>query len=149
MTNASGRRATFRVCVKCRNRRGERGRHGREALVYAFGGALRPSSYTWVKETYRSRFGIETSYRQLNQARIRTCTRDPLLRLLYVAVALILRNVWVWLHWELLATRRRGPRRVDLRPLTFRQMLLWLQHYAEQWLGMSPEELAAQCSPWG
>jgi Transposase DDE domain len=33
LTNADGRRATFRVCVKCRNRRGERGRHGREALV--------------------------------------------------------------------------------------------------------------------
>ena len=147
MSNAAKRRANFRVCVKCRNRRGERGRRGREALVYAFGGPLRPSSYTWVKETYRSRFGIETSYRQMNQARIRTCTRDPLLRLLYVAVALILRNVWVWLHWELLAERRRGHRRVDLRPLTFRQMLLWLQHHAEQWLGMCPEELVAQSSP--
>jgi Transposase DDE domain len=149
MTNAAGRRATFRVCVKCRNRRGERGRRGREALAYALGGGLRPSSYTWVKETYRSRFAIETSYRQLHQARIRTCTRDPLLRLLYVAVALILRNVWVWLHWELLAERRRGPRRVDLRRLTFRQMLLWLQHHAEQWLGLCAEELAAQHSPWG
>ena len=48
MTNAAGRRATFRVCVKCRNRRGERGHRGREALVYALGGALRPSSYTHV-----------------------------------------------------------------------------------------------------
>jgi Transposase DDE domain len=148
MTNAAGRRATFRVCVKCRNRRGERGRRGREALVYAFGGGLRPSSYTWVKETYRSRFAIETSYRQLHQARIRTCTRDPLLRLLYVAIALILRNVWVWLHWEMLAKRRRGHRHVDLRPLTFRQLLLWLQHHAEGWLGMRAEELAAQSSPW-
>jgi putative transposase len=147
MTNADKRRATFRVCVKCRNRRGARGRHGREALVYAFGGPLRPSSYTWVKETYRSRFGIETSYRQMHQARIRTCTPDPLLRLLYVAVALILRNVWVWLHWELLAERRRGHRRVDLRRLTFRQLLLWLQHYAEQWLGIC-EETCVQRSPW-
>ena len=75
MTSASKRRARFAVCVKCRNLRGERGRHGRQALVYAFGGPLRPSSYTWVKETYRSRFAIETSYRQMHQARIRTCTR--------------------------------------------------------------------------
>jgi IS4 transposase len=110
---------------------------------------LRPGSPTWIKETYRSRFGIETSYRQLNQARIRTCTRNPLLRLLYVAVALILRNVWVWLHWELLAERRRGQRRVDLRQLSFRQMLLWLEHHAEEWLGVCPEELAAQYPPWG
>src|SRR5262245_52143955 len=82
-----------------RNLRGERGKRGRQALVYAYGGGLRPGSYPWVKETYRRRFAIETSYRQLRQARIKTSTRDPLRRLLYVAVALILRNVWVWLHW--------------------------------------------------
>jgi hypothetical protein len=148
MTSAAGLRATFAVCVKCRNRRGERGQHGREALVYAWGGMARPSSPVWVKETYRQRFGIETSYRQMNQARIRTSTRDPLLRLLYVGVALALRNVWAWLHWEVLSQPRRGGRRLDLARLTFRAMLLWLQHYAEQWLGLN-EEVHAQHSVWG
>jgi hypothetical protein len=147
MTDAAGRRATFRVCVKCRNRRGERGRRGREALVYAYGGGLKPSSYQWVKETYRTRFAIETSYRQLHQARIRTCTRDPLLRFLYVAVALLLRNVWVWLHWELLAKRRRGGRRVDLGPLSFRKMMVWLQHWAEACLGVR-DEVATERPVW-
>jgi putative transposase len=136
MTNARGQKATFAVCVACRNRRGERGRRGREALVYAYGGGLRPASCRWARETYRSRFAIETSFRQLHQARIRTCTRDPLLRLLYVGIALVLRNVWVWLHWEHLAESRRGRRRVDLRRLRFRQMLLWLQHVAERCLGL-------------
>jgi putative transposase len=139
ITNTAKRRARFRVCIKCRNLRGERGRHGRRALVYAFGGPLRPSSYTWVKETYRSRFAIETSYRQMHQARIRTCTRDPLLRLLYVGVALILRNVWVWLHWQVLAHRQRGGRRIDLGRLSFRKMLVWLQHWAEARLGIHDE----------
>jgi hypothetical protein len=148
MTNAAGSKARFDVCVKCRNRRGERGRRGRQALVYAFGGALNPSSYQWVKETYRSRFAIETSYRQMNQARIRTCTRDPLLRLLYVGVALVLRNVWVWLHWEVLAQRRRGGRRIDLGRMSFRRMLLWLQHHAEQWLGTC-EQTYAERPAWG
>src|SRR5205823_9725117 len=113
------------------NRRGERGQHGREALVYAYGGGLEPSSFRWVQETYRSRFAIETSYRQLHQARIRTCTRDPLLRLLYVGIALILRNVWVWLHWVVLAHRRRGGRRIDLAQLPFRALLSWLGQVAE------------------
>jgi hypothetical protein len=135
LTNAKGRRATVSICVKCRNRRGERGKHGREALVYAYG-KLTPSSYQWVKETYRTRFAIETTYRQLGQARIRTCTQDPVLRFLYVAVALILRNVWVWLHWAVLAHPRRGRRRVDLDQLPFRAMLLWLQHLAEEDLGV-------------
>jgi hypothetical protein len=144
MTNAKKRRATFAVCVKCRNRRGERGRHGREALVYAYGGGLRPSSFRWVQQTYRSRFGIETSYRQMHQARIRTCTRDPLLRLLYVGIALILRNVWVWFHWERLSERRGNSRRVDTRRMTFRRMLLCLQHVAEMWLGFSDDINAQQ-----
>jgi Transposase DDE domain len=135
-------KATVSICVKCRNRRGERGKHGREALVYAYGGGLKPSSYQWVKETYRSRFAIETSYRQLQQARIRTSTREPLLRLLYVGVALILRNVWVWLHWEVLAHRRRGGRRLDLDQLPFRAMLLWLQHLAEEVLGVCDQVTA-------
>jgi len=89
-----------------------------------------------VKEVYRTRFAIETTCRQLGQARIRTSTQDPLLRLLYVGVALILRNVWVWLHGEVLARPRRGGRRVDLDQLPFRAMLLWLQHLAEQVLGV-------------
>jgi Transposase DDE domain len=81
LRNAAGRKATLQVCVRCRNYRGQWRRHGRQALVYGYWG-LRPSSWLWVAETYRLRFGIETTYRQLHQARIRTCTRDPLLRLL-------------------------------------------------------------------
>jgi hypothetical protein len=139
LTDKEGRKATVGVCVKCRNRRGERGKRGREALGYAYGAGLVPGSYRWVKETYRTRFAIETTYRQLQQARITTCTRDPLLRFLYGAVALILRNVWVWLHGQVLAERRRGGRRVNTNRLTFRTLLLWLQHWAEQCLGVRDE----------
>jgi Transposase DDE domain len=130
LTGGDGRKATVQICVKCRNYRGERKRHGRQALVYAYWG-LAPSSYQWVFETYRTRFGIETTYRQLREARIRTCTRDPLLRLLYVGIALLLRNVWVWLHWAVLSHPRRGGRRVDLNQLPFRVMLSWLQQLTE------------------
>ena len=68
--------------------------------------------------------------------------------LLLVGVALVLRNVWVWLHGEVLAERRRGPRRIDLQQMTFRQLLLWLQHYAEQWLGIC-DETQAERPAWG
>jgi hypothetical protein len=58
---------------------------------------------------------------------------------LYVAVALLLRNVWVWLHGQVLAERRGGGRRVETNRLTFRAMLLWLQHGAETLLGVRDE----------
>src|SRR3954470_10831445 len=143
LNNGQKEQARVAVCVKCRTRRGERGQHGREALVYAYGGGLQPSSFAWVKETYRTRFAIETTYRQLQQARIRTCTPDPLLRLLYVGLALLLRNVWVWLHWEVLSHRRRGGRLLDLDQLPFRAMLLWLQHLAEEVWGVC-DQLSAE-----
>ncbi len=89
----------------------------------------------WVRETYRTRFAIETTYRQMNQARIRTCTRDPLPRLLFVGLALILRNVWVWLHLVCLAVARGHHHELHPERLRFRRMLLWLQHHAETLLG--------------
>jgi DDE family transposase len=138
LKSGDGRTATVSICVKCRNLRGERNKRGRQALVYGYWG-LSPSGSQWVYEAYRKRFGIEATYRQLHQARIRTCTRDPLLRLLYVGVALLLRNVWVWLHWEVLSHPRRGGRKVDLNQLVFRQMLVGFQHLVEALFGVCDE----------
>ena len=133
--DAHKRSARVSICVKCRYYRGQWRRHGKQRLVYAFWG-LKPPSFDWVKETYRQRFAIETTYRQLHQARIRTTTRDPVRRLLYVGIALILRNVWVWLHRTVLARPRRGSREIRLDLLRFRRMLLWLAHVVEQRLGV-------------
>ena len=36
----------------------------------------------------------------MNEARIKTCARDPRIRLLFVGIALVLRNVWVWIHFR-------------------------------------------------
>lgn len=74
MRNARGRTATTAICVSCHNWRGQRDRHGRRALVYACWG-VGDRSWQWGRETYRSRFGIESSYRQMNQARGRISTR--------------------------------------------------------------------------
>jgi putative transposase len=56
-----------------------------------------------VAREYRDRFGIESSYRQMNAVRAPTSSRDPALRLLLVVVALFLTNLWVWLKGQLVA----------------------------------------------
>lgn len=76
-----------------------------------------------IRELYRRRFGIEASYRQLKQARIRTSTRDPLMRLFYVGLALVLRNVWVWLCSIRLDQKNMMTRRAQL---TFIKLLCCL-----------------------
>ena len=143
---ADGAVARVALGIHCRNYNGQWGRHGRQTLVYAFWG-FEASSTRWLRETYRKRFAIETSYRQAHQARARTCTRDPLVRLLLVGVALVLRNVWVWLHYAVLSTPRKGNCRYNLERLTLRTMLLWLQHQAEEELGVRDEVFAERPMP--
>ena len=115
----------FALAVVCHKTRGHRGRHQREALLYATWG-LKHRPLSWIRATYRSRFGIEASYRQSHQARIRTSSRKPALRLLFMGVALVLRNVWVWLHAELMAQPQRGARQLRPQSLRFARLLLWL-----------------------
>jgi hypothetical protein len=136
LADAQQRTATVKICVKCRNWRGERKRHGRQRLVYAYWG-YRPPSPDAVFTTYRLRFGIESSYRQLHEGRIRTTTRRPAVRLLYVGIALVLRNLWVWLHYTLLAMPRRGGRLILLERLRWETLLLWLLHVVEEALGVA------------
>lgn len=111
LRNAQEGAVEFDLAVVCHNTQGKRGRHQRKTLLYATWG-VRHRSLSWVRTTYRSRFGIETSYRQLHQARIRTSSRNPALRLLFVAVALILRNIWVWLHAEVMVQPQAVASRV-------------------------------------
>ena len=69
------------VCVGYRRHRHRKDRKQvKQKLLF---GAWRISgSPTEIRERYRKRFGIETSYRQMRQARIYTCAKDPHLRLL-------------------------------------------------------------------
>jgi hypothetical protein len=128
-------KATVSICVK---RARVTDRHGRKkwhTWVYAYWG-ISPNRVEWVKRTYRQRFGIETSYRQMNQCRIRTTTKKFNVRFLYVAIGLLLRNLWVWLHHVVLSTPRRGCRRYNWERLRVERMLLWLEQVAADLYGL-------------
>ena len=118
------------VCVACKRFRVRKtGQIRVKKLLYvAWGYRASPLE---IRELYRKRFAIETSYRQMNQARIRSSTRHPLERLVYFAIALILRNVWVWLHFTLFATKKRGRPKLRLHLLRFRRFLNWLAQQTE------------------
>jgi hypothetical protein len=136
LADAKKRTATVSICVKCRNYRGRWKRHGRQALVYAYWGCQPPSPDS-VFATYRLRFGIESSYRQMHEGRIRTSSRRPDVRLLYVVIALVLRNLWVWLHYTVLSMPRRGGRVILLERLRWETLLLWWLHVVEEALGVA------------
>lgn len=73
--------------------------------VYAYGGWSRQGNVGEAcRREYRSRFGIETSYRQLNQAKGRTTSKDLGWRVLLIGLSLLFRQIWVFLEQ---AFRRR------------------------------------------
>jgi putative transposase len=125
VTGGAKRTARVSICVASRDDRGRWGRHGRQALVYACWGAP-GRSCAWVRETYRSRFGIESSYRKMSQARGGTSTRRPGLRLRYAGLAPVVRNERVWLHFAILSASRRGGRLIRPERLRLRALLHWL-----------------------
>jgi hypothetical protein len=117
----------FSICVSYRSYRDRKTRkHKNQKMLFA---AWRVrGSTTEIRERYRKRFGIETSYRQMRQARIYTCTRSPRLRLFFMAIALLLRNVWVWIHQTRLAEGTGTKIKLHLELLRFKRMLDWMVH---------------------
>jgi putative transposase len=141
-----GKTARVKIGVHVRYRKGRRDKHGKERLVYAYWG-WEPSELRQMSQTYRGRFGIETSYRQLNEAKAKTCSRSPSVRLFLVGLALLLRNVWVYLHHEVLSTPRRGKRRYNWERLRFRALLAMLQLEAERAFGVTDHAFAERPLP--
>jgi hypothetical protein len=127
------REVTVSVCVGYRTHKNRKdGKQVKQKLLFA---AWRvKGSPTEIRQRYRKRFGIETSFRQLRQARIYTCTRQPRLWLLFIAVALVLRNLWVWIHHTLLAEGDRNNRTLHLERLRFKRLLDWIVHEIQRLL---------------
>jgi putative transposase len=105
----------LRVHVVVRYQMGRKwNRRGAQYLVYEVlghvaGDALRDVPLHSTHALYRKRFGIETSYRLLGQARAITTSRSPAVRLLYVGVALLVQNEWVILKLQYASEGRQGP----------------------------------------
>ena len=118
---------TLSVCVAYRTHRNRKdGKHVQQKLLFgAWGVKGTPRD---IRERYRKRFGIESSFRQLRQARVYTCTRRPRLRLVFVAVALILRNLWVWIHGTRLADGKGEAMTLRLERLRFKRLLDWIAY---------------------
>ena len=103
--------AEFPVYIDCTYQNGRYDKHG--------GARQRRSRDAPFIETprqarshYRKRFGIELSYRLSEKTTISTTTQDPVRRLLFVVISLLFQNAWRYLHWEYVATPRRGGRRL-------------------------------------
>ncbi len=126
MNKGKDNEITFDLCIICTYRKGKRGKHGIEYLAYVVYKVDIHLDY--ISEDYRKRFGIETSYRLKNICRIRTTSKNPIIRLLFVGISFLLVNIWIYILWFKISKPRRGGRLVYNHLFNLKQMLTFLSN---------------------
>ena len=118
------------MAIVCFN---EKKKKKRKTYVYATWG-MRNKTLKWIKETYRKRFGIEVSHRQRNEFEVKTTTKDERARYFYMALGFLLRNIWVWLHWNVIGEKERGQlgKKLKLEEMTIDHLKTWLRSVIEE-----------------
>jgi len=115
--------------------KGRYGRHKSKWFAYAVSGL--PTSYlpAQVFELYRQPFGIESSYRQMNQVRARTSTRNPVIRLLLVGLAFVLFNLYIALRQNLASALKKPVQSSKRFWLSLRRIAFLLSRTIERFWG--------------
>lgn len=127
---------TLPLHIVCRYSKGRYKRRGVYYFAYIVIGTLRLTPQQ-VAEEYRRRFGIETSYRLMNQVRARTTSRSAAFRFLLMTVAFLLLNLWSYVKWRyLFIPQQRGPRQVLHHLLPLYRWRAWLWEMVKQRLGL-------------
>lgn len=142
---------TFPLWILCKYFKGKRNKYGIEYLAFV---AYKVNvSLHYILEDYRHRLGIETSYRLKKRmrptwsltpgrtrtkpiCRIRTTTKNSILRLLYVGISFLIVNIWIYLLWSKICKPRRGSRLVYHNLFTLKQMLAFLSNSVNRIYGV-------------
>ena len=126
MNQGKDNEVTFDLWVVCKYQKGKRGKYGIEYLAYVVYKVT--ISLDYIYQDYRKRFGIESSYRLKNICRIRTTTKNPTIRLLFVGISFLLINIWIYILWSKISKPRRGGRLVYHHLFPLKQMLGFLSN---------------------
>jgi Transposase DDE domain len=121
---------TLNLWIVCKYKKGKREKYGVEYFAYVVYKVS--TSLTYLHQDYRKRFGIETSYRLKNLCRIRTTTKKPTLRLLFVGISFLLVNIWINILWRKISQPRRGGRLIYRQIFNLKQMLEFLRQAVDQ-----------------
>ena len=130
MSRSKDDSVTFELWIICQYKKGKRRQKGLAYYVYVTYKVK--TSLNHIHQCYRQRFGIETSYRLKNLCRIRTTTKKPTLRLLFVGISFILVNIWVNLLWRKISKPRRGAILIYRELFPLKQMLSFLNQTVER-----------------
>jgi len=106
-------------------------RKGARWFAYAVGRLPKSIEPHQVFEMYRQRFGIETSYRQMNQVRARTTSRNPVIRLLLVGLAFVIFNLYIAIRQQIAICLKQPAAPVSKYWLSLRRLVRMIAHAVE------------------
>lgn len=130
MTRGQDDSVTFDLWILTKYKKGKRKKHGIEYFAYVVY-KVKPS-LGYLHQDYRKRFGIESSYRLKNLCRIRTTSKKPGLRLLFVGLSFLLVNIWGDLLWKRISSPRRGGQLIYRKLFPLKQMLAFLRQAVDR-----------------
>jgi hypothetical protein len=88
-----------------------------------------------VREQYRRRFGIESSYRCAAQVRGWTTSKNVAYRFLLMGLGILLLNIWLHLRWLYTQMPRRGQRWLDTERFRLARFAKFIVRALEQYYG--------------
>ena len=138
---------TVQAVVVKRYSKGRYGRHKSKWFAYSVTGLPDGILPAQVFELYRQRFGIEASYRQMNQVRARTSTRNPVIRLLLVGLAFVLFNLYISLRQGLSSALKQPSQLPKRFWLSLRRLALLLSRALERLWGTTEIIQRQPCFP--
>jgi putative transposase len=136
---------TVQAVVTKRYSKGRYGRHSSKWFAYAVAGLSAGITPAQVFELYRQRFGIESSYRQMNQVRARTSTRNPVIRLLLIGLAFVIFNLYITLRQSLSSALKQPLKSPKRFWLSLRRLALMLARAIERLWGIEDVLLLQPC----
>jgi putative transposase len=105
-------------------------------LAYILIGGEENLSAKKVKEKYRSRFGIETSYRCSNKVRGWTTSKNVAYRFMLIAMSFVLTNIWQELQEQWTRKRQVGRRVWKWKKFRLKRFINFLRTAIENLYGM-------------
>jgi hypothetical protein len=112
-------------------------RKGARWFAYAVGRLPKSVEPPQVFERYRQRFGIEASYRQMNQVRARTASRNPVIRLLLVGLAFVIFNLYIAIRQHVAICLKNPVVPFSKYWLTLRRLVRMMAHAVENLFGLA------------
>lgn len=137
LTSAKHGQAQVDVVVVKKYSKGRYKRKGARWFAYAVSGLPKATEPHQVFEMYRQRFGIETSYRQMNQVRARTTSQNPAIRLLLVGLAFVIFNLYIASREHIAITSKNLVKPISTYWLTLRRLAHMLTLVIQNLFGLA------------